>query len=1240
MAVFSEGCTHWRLRPEASLPPLEAFTVCMHVQFQEKASSRWTAFMYHSAGGQRAELGLGGRREHLVVWMFGKKWTSASTVLLVGGLWYSFCLTGAQRSGRPTLYVDREVVALEPVVERAADLHPYCSGRAQEGTLTLGSSHCRSHGTLNPDGRLIGNLSLFRVWDRERTAQEVTSLCCTEGDLVRWEAGAWASPGCPERPESQLPCEWSKYEVRLRFRIGCDDGAVTDHYKARDAAHIWLRDVLASTIYINRVSVSQLNKSLSEDRSRKEWWAGDFSRFHCLAHLNVIPYRDVATFQRDILRLLRASYNKTGVQILADNGSIYTTPIEAFPGGTLPLPETNYSPSTTGTLKTTPSAPTSTPTSSTPPTTPSSQPFSPVATSSFSDDLTSTSTSPIPVTPLNALSELYFDVQANFSLEGVRNPEDFLHTWLKNTLPKDRMSVLNFKVLVKTLRDQENVSISERAISNGTSRESCVFQVRVMTSPSNPAEELLRQLLETPNSSMLQRDINISRIYIVKCEGVSHKTEKGLFRWPTTKAQSNATLPCPGNAQRNATRNCKLCLSTHWSAPDTNQCLLMVETIPDLDHIDVTPENSMDVVELIQRLLSDHSELTYPELMTVLNKLKSVLNVSLVTPELALALISIISEILESDSDLAPFTNLILEITAAVGDHLQGHSGSFSLEAPALALAVVDLPKGPFSSLSFGVSLGVLNPEIHINTVPFLGTVAFIALPSALNQSFPEPDPPSLTPPRVLFQFFGSQRLFKEPESTKRHQRLNTFVVAASVTNASRPITDLDRDVKIMLHHLVPNQLNRSVQCVYWDFNRNQGRGGWDSRGCRTHNTSVDYTTCLCDHLTHFGVLLDVSRTELDPHDEMVLTFITYVGCGVSSLFLAVTVLTYTAFEKLRRDYPSQILINLSLALLSLNVVFLLNSWLSSFGMYGLCVGVASTLHYFLLASFTWMGLEAVNMYLALVKVFNVYVPSYILKFCILGWGIPLVVCVLVLVLNRDAYSSNLYTDTRADVKMLSGFCWIQDDMTFHVTVVGYVGLVLLFNIAVFGVVLMQIRRMRANRPAGISGGLLRDLKGVASLTLLLGLTWTFGFLTWGPARVPLLYLFSALNSLQGLFIFIFHCLMRENVRRQWRMHLCGCLRLEDDSEWSHTVSVGAGRSNPIPPAPLDQSFHSVKSSASNSTSSTSASSEKSDPSTRRPHLALLVNGLAFPRAQAGCSHSEAHSPVAPDGPFASPPPP
>lgn len=34
-----------------------------------------------------------------------------------------------------------------------------------------------------------------------------------------------------------------------------------------------------------------------------------------------------------------------------------------------------------------------------------------------------------------------------------------------------------------------------------------------------------------------------------------------------------------------------------------------------------------------------------------------------------------------------------------------------------------------------------------------------------------------------------------------------------------------------------------------------------------------------------------------------------------------------------------------------------------------------------------------------------------------------------------------------------------------------------------------------------------------------------------------------------GLFVFLFHCLMKENVREQWRIHLCcGRFRLSDYS--------------------------------------------------------------------------------------------
>lgn len=69
------------------------------------------------------------------------------------------------------------------------------------------------------------------------------------------------------------------------------------------------------------------------------------------------------------------------------------------------------------------------------------------------------------------------------------------------------------------------------------------------------------------------------------------------------------------------------------------------------------PENAHDVVEMIESLLSNQSTLSYKDLVTVLNKLKDVVNISVVTTTLAQDLVNTISDILESDSDLLPFTN-------------------------------------------------------------------------------------------------------------------------------------------------------------------------------------------------------------------------------------------------------------------------------------------------------------------------------------------------------------------------------------------------------------------------------------------------------------------------------------------------------------------------------------------------------------------------------------------------------
>ncbi len=59
-------------------------------------------------------------------------------------------------------------------------------------------------------------------------------------------------------------------------------------------------------------------------------------------------------------------------------------------------------------------------------------------------------------------------------------------------------------------------------------------------------------------------------------------------------------------------------------------------------------------------------------------------------------------------------------------------------------------------------------------------------------------------------------------------------------------------------------------------------------------------------------------------------------------------------------------------------------------------------------------------------------------------------------------------------------------------------------------------------------------LKGAAVLVVLLGLTWTFGILYISEHAVAMAYVFTVLNCLQGLFIFVFHCLMNEKV---WLAH-------------------------------------------------------------------------------------------------------
>uniref|UniRef100_A0A3Q0SNX7 Adhesion G protein-coupled receptor G2a n=1 Tax=Amphilophus citrinellus TaxID=61819 RepID=A0A3Q0SNX7_AMPCI len=284
----------------------------------------------------------------------------------------------------------------------------------------------------------------------------------------------------------------------------------------------------------------------------------------------------------------------------------------------------------------------------------------------------------------------------------------------------------------------------------------------------------------------------------------------------------------------------------------------------------------------------------------------------------------------------------------------------------------------------------------------------------------------------------------------------------------------------------------------------------------------------------------DLSRQGImDRQQAQILTFITYIGCGISAIFLAVTLLTHHCL----------ILVQLCFSLLFLNLVFLMDGWLALYPAVGLCISTAFFLHYFLLTSFTWAGLEALHMYLSIVRVFAPYLSRYMLKFTLMGWGIPLIIVIIVISVDKDNYglvTYGKYTDGSSD-----DFCWLRNNIAFYVGVVAYFLLIFVLCLLVFIVVMVQLSRIKRQNPhnQAPNRSVLTDLRSVAGLVLILGLTWGFALFAWGPLYLPFVYLFSIFNSLQGFFVFIFHCAIKENVRRQWRTYLCcGKLRLAENS--------------------------------------------------------------------------------------------
>ena len=105
---------------------------------------------------------------------------------------------------------------------------------------------------------------------------------------------------------------------------------------------------------------------------------------------------------------------------------------------------------------------------------------------------------------------------------------------------------------------------------------------------------------------------------------------------------------------------------------------------------------------------------------------------------------------------------------------------------------------------------------------------------------------------------------------------------------------------------------------------------------------------------------------------------------------------------------------------------------------------------------------------------------------------------------------------------------------------------VMLFNVALFlcitTVLIQHIRRRsKTKRESTSPKTIIRTMCSVFGLMCLFGLTWLFAILTFSASglRETFQLLFTIFNSLQGVSIFIFICVLSPDARDGWKRLFC-----------------------------------------------------------------------------------------------------
>ncbi|KAJ6633435.1 Latrophilin Cirl, partial [Pseudolycoriella hygida] len=367
-----------------------------------------------------------------------------------------------------------------------------------------------------------------------------------------------------------------------------------------------------------------------------------------------------------------------------------------------------------------------------------------------------------------------------------------------------------------------------------------------------------------------------------------------------------------------------------------------------------------------------------------------------------------------------------------------------------------------------------------------------------------------------------------------KRRMLNSKVISASLGKGRH--IQLSHPIRLAFKHLKTENVTNPI-CVFWNYIDH----AWSEDGCYVESTNRSHSICMCNHLTNFAILMDI----VDDANQSLLSFwdgnlriMIYVSIAICIIFIVIAFLTLRLFNGVfLKSNRTTIYKNLYICLLVVEALFLFGIEQNETNLF--CGFTTAFLHCAFLCAIAWVFFEGYQLYVTLTTeeiLLEVEKSSKIIWYYMFTYGLSFTIVAISLLIDPNSY-------TQANQCV-----WMEANYLFYFTFVAPVFIYMLGTIFYTGlsmyVMLKKYKTSIKNKEHARLSNARLYLRYSFMFLIIFIVCWmcAYGYFVYAKYEDPNAnifgYFFVILNALQGIYIFAFHCMNNEKIRREYAKYI------------------------------------------------------------------------------------------------------